>query len=155
MTENEMVGWHHHLNGHEFEQVPGDGEGQKSLACCSPWGHKVSDVTERLNNNNFTFRFLEEGPFNSFFCPYGRFWPLAVLFPFHLFLVSYGSGGGLVVKLCLTLCDPMDCSLSCSSIHGVSQERKLEWVANSFSRGSSPPRDQTCVSCIAGRFFTD
>ena len=48
-TEDEMVGWHHRLNGHEFEQAPGDGEGQGSLACCSPWGHKESDTTERLN----------------------------------------------------------------------------------------------------------
>jgi len=47
-----MVGWHHRLNGHEFEQAPGDGKGQRSLACCSPWGHKESDTTERLNNNN-------------------------------------------------------------------------------------------------------
>ena len=46
-----MVGWHHRLNGHEFEQTPGDGEGQGSLVCCSPWGHKESDTSERLNNN--------------------------------------------------------------------------------------------------------
>jgi len=52
MTEDEMVGWHHRLNGHEFEQTPGDGEGQGSLACCSPWGHKESDTTKQLNNNN-------------------------------------------------------------------------------------------------------
>ena len=51
MTEDEMVGWHHRLSGHEFEQAPGDGEGHESLACCSPWGHKESDMTERLNNN--------------------------------------------------------------------------------------------------------
>ena len=45
-------GWHHWLNGHEFEQIPGDdGKGQGSLACCSPWGHKVSDMTQRLNNS--------------------------------------------------------------------------------------------------------
>ena len=42
MTEDEMVGWHHWLNGHEFEQTPGDGEGQESLAFCSSWGHKES-----------------------------------------------------------------------------------------------------------------
>ena len=48
-TEDEMIGWHHQLNGHEFEQAPGDGEGQGSLACCSPRGHKESDTTERLN----------------------------------------------------------------------------------------------------------
>ena len=41
MTENEMVGWHHRLNGHEFEQTSGDSEGQRSLACCSPWGCRV------------------------------------------------------------------------------------------------------------------
>ena len=47
-----MVGWHHQLNGHEFEQTQGDGERQGSLACCSPWGHKESDMTEQLNENN-------------------------------------------------------------------------------------------------------
>ena len=46
MTKDEMVGWHHPLNGHEFEQIPGDSEGQKSLVCCSPWGHKELDTTE-------------------------------------------------------------------------------------------------------------
>ena len=46
-----MVGWHHQLNRHEFEQIPGDGEGQGSLACCSPWGGKELDTTEQLNNN--------------------------------------------------------------------------------------------------------
>ena len=45
-----MAGWHHRLNGCEFEQTLGDGEGQGSLACCSPWGHKESDTTERLKN---------------------------------------------------------------------------------------------------------
>ena len=52
MTEDEIVGWHHRFNGCEFEQTPGDGEGQGSLACCSPWGRKESDTAERLNNNN-------------------------------------------------------------------------------------------------------
>ena len=46
-TEDEMVGWHHWLNGHEFEQVPGDGEGQGSLVCFSPWGHKELDMTDQ------------------------------------------------------------------------------------------------------------
>ena len=48
-TEGQMVGWHHRLNGHESEQAPGVGDGQGSLACCSPWGRKGSDMTERLN----------------------------------------------------------------------------------------------------------
>ena len=46
ITEDEMVGWHHRLNGHESEQTLGDSEGQGSLACCSPWGHKELDTTE-------------------------------------------------------------------------------------------------------------
>ena len=48
-TEDEMIAWHHRLNGDEFEQAPGAGEGQGCLACCSPWGCKESDTTERLN----------------------------------------------------------------------------------------------------------
>ena len=51
MTEDEMVGWHHRLSGHVFEKTPGDGDGQGSLACCSPWGHKELGTTERVNNN--------------------------------------------------------------------------------------------------------
>ena len=66
--EDEMVGWHHRLNGLEFEQTPGDGEGQGSLACCSSWGRKKSDTTEKLNhNNNFN-------PFKS--CMRGQDLPL-------------------------------------------------------------------------------
>ena len=49
-TEDEMVGWHHWLDGHEFEQTPGVGDGQGSLACCSPWGGKELDTPEQLNN---------------------------------------------------------------------------------------------------------
>ena len=52
MTEDAMVGWHHQLNGNEFEQALGDDEGQGSPACCRPWGHKELDMTEQLNNNN-------------------------------------------------------------------------------------------------------
>ena len=63
-------------------------------------------------------------------------------------------GGGLGAKWCPTLCDSMDSSLPGSSVHGIVQARILEWVTISFSRGSSWPRGQTQVSCIAGRFFT-
>ena len=54
-TEDEMVGWHHQLNGFEFEETPGDGEGQVSLACYSPWGHKDSDMIEQPNKNRASF----------------------------------------------------------------------------------------------------
>ena len=52
MTEDEMVGWHHQLDGHEFKQALGVGDGQGSLACCSAWGRKELDMTEQLNNNH-------------------------------------------------------------------------------------------------------
>ena len=52
MTEDEMVGWYHRLNGYEFEQTLGESEGYGSLACCSPWSCKELDKTKRLNNNN-------------------------------------------------------------------------------------------------------
>ena len=51
-VEGEMVGWHHRLNEHEFEQALGVGDGQGSLVCYSPWGHKELDMTEQLNNSN-------------------------------------------------------------------------------------------------------
>ena len=61
MTEDEMVAWHHRFDGHEFEQVPGVGDGQGSLAYCSPWGCKESDTTERLNKD-------EKGGRDSLLC---------------------------------------------------------------------------------------
>ena len=74
--------------------------------------------------------------------------PASCLLPFTLCCFC------LVTKLCLVLCSLMDCSLPGSSVHEISQTRILEWVAISFSRGIFPPRDQTRVSCTAGRFFT-
>ena len=60
MREDEMVGWHHRLNGHEFEQALGDGEEQGSLVCCSPWGCKELDKIEQLKNNwkNHSFDYM-------------------------------------------------------------------------------------------------
>ena len=55
-TEDEMVGWHHQLDGHEFEQALAVSDGQGSLACCSPWGRKESDTTEQLNWNDTSYR---------------------------------------------------------------------------------------------------
>ena len=52
MTEDEMVGWHHQLNGHGFGWTPGVGDGEGGLECCGPWGLKEPDTTEELNNNN-------------------------------------------------------------------------------------------------------
>ena len=52
MTKDDTVGWHHQHNGHEFKQVPGDVEGRGGLECCSPWGRKDLDMTQRLKSNN-------------------------------------------------------------------------------------------------------
>ena len=60
----------------------------------------------------------------------------------------------LITQLCLTLCDPLDCSPPGSSVHGIFQIRLLEWVAISFSGGSSEPRDWPCISCMKGGLFT-
>ena len=67
MTEDEMVRWHHWLDGHEFEQAPGVGDGQGSLTCCSPWGRKESDTTEWLN---WTDVFFGEMSVHIFFPPF-------------------------------------------------------------------------------------
>ena len=67
----------------------------------------------------------------------------------------YPNRGGLVAQSCPTLCNPVDCSLPGSSVHGVSQARILELVVIFFSRASSQTRDWTWVSCIVGRFFTN
>jgi len=74
-----MVGWHHQLNGCEFEQAPGNGEGQGSLACCSPWGRKELDTTKQLNTKirYFTVKFI---PWSDFACLVRRFIPRYVLF---------------------------------------------------------------------------
>ena len=72
----------------------------------------------------------------------------------HKIFVINGIMFKVKVKSCPTLCDPMDCNIAGSSIHGIFQTRLLEWVAISFSRGSSQPRDWSQFSCIVGRCFT-
>ena len=68
--------------------------------------------------------------------------------------ISHARKESLVTQLCPTLCDPKDCSLPGSSVHGILQARILEWVPIPFSSGSSQPSDWTQISYIAGRFFT-
>ena len=59
MTEDEMGGWHHQLNGHECEQTLGDSEEQGSLKCCSPWGREESDTTSWLNDNTISYGYSQ------------------------------------------------------------------------------------------------
>ena len=85
------------------------------------------------------------------FCPF--FSSCFTLYLFIFIVVKYAALC-LVTQSCPTLCDPMDCSPPSSSVHGILQARILKLVAMPSSRGSSQPRNQTQISCIAGRFFT-
>ena len=94
-----------------------------------------------------------------FFNLYIFYWRIIALQNFAVFSqtstwISHEVKWSEVAQSCPTLCDPMDCSLPCSSIHEIFQARVLEWIAISFSRGPSWPRDRTRVSCIVGRRFT-
>ena len=97
----------------------------------SPWGHKESDTIEQLTHINAVF---------------------SKKLAFKIFLKNREKV--LVAQPCPTLCNPKDCSLPGSSVHGILQARILEWIALPFFRGSSQPRDWTWVSWILGRFFT-
>ena len=81
------------------------------------------------------------------------FWTINPYLLFSSFDLSVHLLSCSVTQSCPTLCNPMDCSLPGSSVHGIFQARMLEWIAIPFSRGSSQPRDWTQISYIAGRFF--
>ena len=97
MIEDKMFGWHHQLNGHEFEQAPRVGEGQGNLACCSPWDCKESDTTERLNNNKYDHVFAS-----------------------LIIWVTVSVNCCSVAKSCPTLCDLMDCAYQASLTFTIS-----------------------------------
>ena len=118
--------------------LPRKSHRQRSLVGYSPWACKKEDMTEQLS---LSTKILTKHKWNNVVCRYIEF----------VIIVLVGS----VAQLCPNLCKPMDCSPPGSSVHGISQARILEWVAISFSRGSSWPRNWTQVSGIAGRFFTD
>ena len=249
-----MIGWHHRLNGHEFGWTPRVGDEQGGLVCCSPWGHKESDMTEWLNWTEYNhsqnamdntqtiliyryilyyleFEFIsiinqymnlvtwkiikinwnwpsssapshvQSEPLSQFGCGSLRLRRIFFL-PIRettkkknerVFLKIYKWGSSLVVQwlrlgastaggtgsiligelhttqpknknktnyiyvythtyVASVVSDswqPVDCSLPGSTIHGLLQARILKWVAMPSSRGSSPPRDWICVSCIS------
>ena len=134
--------------------LPGEFHGQRSLAGYSPWGRNESDTTEALMHPCFfllyTMIYWENG--NIWYTQVNwmnsgaSIWSLV-----QNFIVCCCC---LLAKLCLILCNPMDCSPPDSSVHGILQARRLEWAAISFSKCSSWLRDRTWVSCIAGGFFT-
>ena len=87
-------------------------------------------------------------------CPRGHYIFKIIQVCFHITLYYFIGESVLVTQLCLTLCDPLDCSPPGSSVHEILQARILEWEAILFSRGSTQPRNRTWVFCIVGRFFT-
>ena len=156
-----MVGWHHQLNGHEFEQTRGDGKGQGSLACCSPWGHKESDTTEWLNNNNGhlggkkplvlsafeSLQNMDYGTRLAGFKPHSSHPPsdlgqLSSRFQFpHLCVCMCAcmwAHTHMCTQLCLTLFHHMDCCPPGSSVYRIFQARIQEWVDVFPSRGFFP-----------------
>ena len=132
------------LDGREFEWTSGVGNGQGGLACCDSWGHKESDTTERLNWTEHIIRSFT-------FCWIGSRMGRKHNSQIRIRTVHMRAKS---LQFYPTLCDPMDCSLPSSSVHGILQARTLEWFVSPLSRGSSWPRDRTQVSCIAGRIFT-
>ena len=106
MTEDEMAGWHHRLDGRGFEWTPGVGDGQGGLACCDSWGRKELDMTERLNWTELNI-------------------------PLCIYTAAAASAKSL--QSCLTLCNPVDSSPPSYHIPGILQARTMEWVAISFS----------------------
>ena len=128
VTEDEMVGWHHQFNGHEFEQALRDGEGQGSLACCSPWGRKESDGTEWLNNSKNNLKSQQiylwlRGNISVY---------SSVGLATHLFS-QYTAAAAKSLQSCPILCNPIDGNPPGSPFPGILQARTLEWVAISFS----------------------
>ena len=108
MIEDKMFGWHHQLNGHEFEQAPGVGEGQGNLACCSPWDRKESDTTEWLNNNKYDHVFAS-----------------------LIIWVTVSVNCCSVAKSCPTLCNLMDCAYQ-ASLSLDSPGKNTEWMGCHF-----------------------
>ena len=149
MTEDEMNRWHHQLNGREFEQALGDGEGQGSLVCCSLWGCKELDRTERLNNHHhlfikcLTYMVLKNYLF-IFGCA-GSSWLCAS------FLQLQRAGTALHCSTRVSHCCGFSCCRAQALEHSLRAWAQYLWhmgVVDPWHAGSSRTRDRTHVSCI-------
>ena len=140
VTEDVMVGRHHRLNGHEFEQIPGNSEEQGSLVCCSPLGHKESDVTEWLNTATLILIILIVAIIILI---------SILLSPQNAYSRSYSMDDYESLFFIHTVAN-FHYVCCCRTTHWfcLRNSRILEWVAISFSRESSQPRDRAHVSCI-------
>ena len=134
MTEDEMVGWHHQRNGHEFEWTPGVGDGQGGLVCCSSWGHKESDMTEWLN-------------WTELKC----IWNFNKIDSSSVRALQFSS----VTQSCPTLCNPMNCSMPGLPVHHQvpeSTQTHVLWVSDVIPTISSPSSPALNISQHQGLF---
>ena len=123
-TEDEMVGWHHWLNGHEFEWSPGVGDGQGGLACCSPWGHKESDTTELLNWTELNC--FPTVPYKYSFLVLLRFFTWRYIFLLNIFILhwltmlwwSQVNSEGTQPSLYMSLISLKPCPVQTATWHG-------------------------------------
>ena len=152
-NRDERIHWYHWLNGHEFEQIPGDSQGKESLVCWSSWGWKSLTWHNQtwLDNNNMRLlmQLLDSCmciiyDLSSSFFSQDEHWdrlqplsPWAVMPWISLNMFPPMCVCVLVSQSCLILCDPMDCSSPGSSVNDILQARILEWVAILFSRDVS------------------
>ena len=151
-TEDEMAGWHHQLDPHEFGWTPGVGDGQGGLMCCDSWGHKESDMTEWLN---WTEEVISESESCSVVT--NSWQPHRLYSPWNSSGQNTGVGSCSLQGIFPTKGSNPGLPHCRQILYQLSHQRSpriLEWVAYPFSRGSSWPRNWTRFSCIAGRFFT-
>ena len=116
------------------------------------WWNKITSSLFLSETHLLLYSGTGVGGDGSFY--FGRFLVRACILRVYSVCVCVCVCCVLVPQLFLTLCNSMDCSPPVSSVHGIFQARELKWIAISFSKRSSQPRDQTCVSCIASRSFT-
>ena len=147
MTEDEMGGWHYWLYGCEFVQAPGVGDEQGSLACCSPWGHKESDVPEQLNwtgQQKLTQHCESKVKVSNSLWPHGLNTRVGSRSFLQGIFPTQGSNPGLP-----------HCRQILYQLSHKWSPRILEWVVCPFSSRSFQSRNRIGISCIAGGFFTN
>ena len=106
-----MVGWHHRLNRHELGQIPGDGDGQGSLVCCSSWGHEELDTTWQLNNNNISTEIMARVLMRIELNLYIHLRRTNIFTMLTLPVQRHGEFSSVQLLRCIQLCNPMDCSM--------------------------------------------
>ena len=141
MTEDEMVGWHHWLDGHEFEQALGIGDRQRSLACCSPWGRKELDTTERLNWTEWF-----SGKESTWQCRRQGFDP-------WVWKIRWRRNGNPLQDSCLD--KPMDRRDWQATVHGVAKKWDMtEWLNSNNSRHNVEQQiSRASSSLLTGTFY--